>query len=73
VRILALLLSKRFSFDPVIAMAKQDADLKRALYLAVSGHDSYRNIVLRYLRPRLVGGFLVSMGRHYLGFRTPSL
>lgn len=69
VRILTLLLSKHLSFDPLIAMAKQDADVKQALYLAVSGHESYRNILLKYLRPKLVGSFLTSLGRHSLGLK----
>lgn len=65
-RRLTLLLSKRLSFDPVIALAKEDADFKRALFLAVSGHGTYRTILLACLRPRIIGGFLGSVGRYYL-------
>lgn len=38
----------------VLTMAKLDQDVHDALFNAVSGHDSFRNIFRRYARPRVL-------------------
>jgi hypothetical protein len=38
----------------VLSMAKVDQGMHDALFNAVSGHDSFRNIFRRYARPSLL-------------------
>jgi flavin-dependent dehydrogenase len=61
IRHLARLVSKRLSLDPILQQARRDADLQRALYLCVSAQDTYRNIVHRSLRLRLLGGCIARL------------
>jgi flavin-dependent dehydrogenase len=56
IRLLARVVSKRLSLDPILQQARRDADLQRALYLCVSAQDTYRNIVHNSLRLRLLAG-----------------
>jgi flavin-dependent dehydrogenase len=60
VRRLALLLAKGFSFDPVLARARQDPGLRRALFLAVSGHGTSREIFWLGARPRTALGLALA-------------
>jgi hypothetical protein len=64
VRALALVLAKHLSFDPVLARAGVDACLRRALFLAVSGHGSSREIFWLGARPRTAAG-LVGVSARY--------
>ncbi len=61
VRALALLMSKRVSMDPVIARARSDASLRRAMFLAVSGHGSSREIFRLGARPDVAAGLAASL------------
>jgi len=58
VRWLVVFLSWTFSLDPIIDVASRDATLRRALFNSVSGHDTYRRIVLSCLKPRILFGIL---------------
>ena len=49
----------------VLTMAKVDQEVHDALFNAVSGHDSFRNIFRRYARPRV----LADVVRNYLADR----
>lgn len=49
----------------VLTMAKLDQGVHDALFNAVSGHDSFRNIFRRYARPRV----LADVVRHFLADR----
>ena len=64
VRLLALLLAKRLSLDPVLARAQTDESLRRALFLAVSGHGSSRDIVWLGARPKTALGLLGVSARY---------
>ncbi|HEX8069957.1 MAG TPA: GNAT family N-acetyltransferase [Pyrinomonadaceae bacterium] len=50
----AMLLGARFLLDPMIDIGRLDPVMYDALFDAVSGHDSYRHIIARALRPALV-------------------
>ena len=63
IRQLAHLLSKHLGLDPILQQARRDAALHRALYLCVSGQDTYRNIARASLRPGLVAGCIGSVLR----------
>ena len=67
VRPIALALSKRFALDPVLALARENAAVRRALYLCVSGEDTYRNIVRGALRRDMILPGLGAMLRSLLG------
>jgi flavin-dependent dehydrogenase/ribosomal protein S18 acetylase RimI-like enzyme len=49
-----MLRGARLCLDPMIDVGKTDPVMYDALFDAVSGHDSYRNIISRSLKPRLV-------------------
>jgi flavin-dependent dehydrogenase/ribosomal protein S18 acetylase RimI-like enzyme len=49
-----MLMGARLFLDPMIDVGKVDPLMYDALFDAVSGHDSYRNIIKRSLKPRLV-------------------
>ncbi|MBD0327482.1 MAG: hypothetical protein ICV68_13680, partial [Pyrinomonadaceae bacterium] len=49
-----MLLGARAMLDPMIDVGKTDPLMYDALFNSVSGHDSYRNIIKRSLKPRLV-------------------
>ena len=49
-----MLWGARLFLDPMIDVGKTDPLMYDALFDSVSGHDSYRNIIKRSLRPRLV-------------------
>lgn len=49
-----MILGARLCLDPMIDVGKVDPLMYDALFDAVSGHDSYRNIIKRSLKPRLV-------------------
>jgi flavin-dependent dehydrogenase len=49
----------------VLSMAKVDQGVHDALFNAVSGHDSFRNIFTRYARP----GVLIDVVRNYAADR----
>ena len=49
-----MLLGARTFLDPMIDVGKTDPLMYDALFDSVSGHDSYRNIIKRSLKPRLV-------------------
>ncbi|HVG34550.1 MAG TPA: GNAT family N-acetyltransferase, partial [Pyrinomonadaceae bacterium] len=49
-----MLVGARHVLDPMIDVGKVDPLMYDALFDAVSGHDSYRNIIKRSLKPRLV-------------------
>jgi flavin-dependent dehydrogenase/ribosomal protein S18 acetylase RimI-like enzyme len=49
-----MLMGARFCLDPMIDVGKTDPLMYDALFDSVSGHDSYRNIIKRSLKPRLV-------------------
>ena len=76
IRFLARLVSKRLSLDPILQQARRDADLQRALYLCVSAQDTYRNIVHKSPRLRLLTGCIArlagSLPSHMLR-RSPRL
>jgi flavin-dependent dehydrogenase len=74
IRLLARLLSKGLSLDPILQQARRDPELQRALYLCVSAQDSYRNIVHSSLRLRLLTGCIGRLARflHTQAFRRPS-
>jgi flavin-dependent dehydrogenase len=60
VRYLVVFLSSTFSLDPIIELAERNTLLRRALFNSVSGHDTYRNIVISCFRPRILLGLLWS-------------
>lgn len=49
-----MLMGARFVLDPMIDVGKTDPLMYDALFDSVSGHDSYRNIIKRSFKPRLV-------------------
>jgi len=49
-----MLMGARSCLDPMIDVGKTDPLMYDALFDSVSGHDSYRNILKRSLKPRLV-------------------
>ena len=49
-----MLRGARLCLDPMIDVGKTDPLMYDALFDAVSGHDSYRNIIKRSLKPRLI-------------------
>jgi|GEM_PF-100988 len=49
-----MLVGARHFLDPMIDVGKVDPLMYDALFDAVSGHDTYRNIIKRSLKPRLV-------------------
>jgi flavin-dependent dehydrogenase/ribosomal protein S18 acetylase RimI-like enzyme len=49
-----MLMGARLCLDPMIDVGKTDPLMYDALFDSVSGHDSYRNIIKRSLKPRLV-------------------
>jgi flavin-dependent dehydrogenase/ribosomal protein S18 acetylase RimI-like enzyme len=49
-----MLMGARHCLDPMIDVGKTDPLMYDALFDSVSGHDSYRNIIKRSLKPRLV-------------------
>jgi flavin-dependent dehydrogenase/ribosomal protein S18 acetylase RimI-like enzyme len=49
-----MLAGARLLLDPLIDVGKTDPVMYDALFDSVSGHDTYRNILRRTLRPRLV-------------------
>ena len=49
-----MLWGARLVLDPMIDVGKTDPLMYDALFDSVSGHDSYRNIIKRSLKPRLV-------------------
>jgi flavin-dependent dehydrogenase/N-acetylglutamate synthase-like GNAT family acetyltransferase len=49
-----MLWGARLCLDPMIDVGKTDPLMYDALFDAVSGHESYRNIIRRSLKPRLV-------------------
>jgi ribosomal protein S18 acetylase RimI-like enzyme len=63
-----MLMGARLCLDPMIDVGKTDPLMYDALFDSVSGHDSYRNIVKRSLKPRLVRKVAARMfsgiGRH---------
>jgi flavin-dependent dehydrogenase len=60
VRWLVVFLSWTFSLDPIIDVASRDAILRKALFNSVSGHDTYRRIVLSCLKPGILSSILWS-------------
>ena len=56
IRRIALILAKRLSFDPVLARARADPRLWRALFLAVSGHGNSREIFWLAAQPGTAAG-----------------
>lgn len=52
----------------ILSMAKVDQEVHNALFNAVSGHDSFKNIFRRYARPRALAGVV----RNYLADRRRS-
>jgi flavin-dependent dehydrogenase len=68
VRFAAKLISKKLSMGPVIRFAKENEKFRWALTKSVSGGATYREIVLRCLRPGialgLLGAFLSAPFRH---------
>ncbi|RJP75160.1 MAG: NAD(P)/FAD-dependent oxidoreductase [Candidatus Abyssobacteria bacterium SURF_17] len=63
-------------FDMVLSLAQTDNRLQEIFYLAVSGEDSYKNILLRLLKPPTVRKLAFSSGRILLrrlrATRTPA-
>jgi flavin-dependent dehydrogenase/ribosomal protein S18 acetylase RimI-like enzyme len=49
-----MLMGARLCLDPIIDVGKTDPLMYDALFDSVSGHDSYRNIIKRSLKPQLV-------------------
>jgi flavin-dependent dehydrogenase/ribosomal protein S18 acetylase RimI-like enzyme len=49
-----MMMGARFFLDPMIDVGKTDPLMYDALFDSVSGHDSYRNIIKRSLKPHLV-------------------
>ena len=49
-----MMMGARLCLDPMIDVGKTDPLMYDALFDSVSGHDSYRNIIKRSLKPRLV-------------------
>ncbi|HYY42815.1 MAG TPA: GNAT family N-acetyltransferase, partial [Pyrinomonadaceae bacterium] len=50
----SMLIGARFLLDPLIDIGKTDPLMYDALFDGVSGHDSYRHIIRRSLKPQLV-------------------
>ena len=51
-RLLTILLARYGLFGPVLRAARQDADVRAALFNAVSAHAPYRQVLIQALRPR---------------------
>lgn len=62
IRLLTITLARFHLLDPVLRAAQTNAELRRALFEAVSAHAPYRRVVQRSLRPRT----LWSISRHLL-------
>ncbi len=60
VRFLVVFLSGTLSLDPIIEFAERNVKLRKALFNSVSGHDTYHNIVMSCLRPRILFGLFWS-------------
>jgi flavin-dependent dehydrogenase/ribosomal protein S18 acetylase RimI-like enzyme len=58
-----MLMGARIFLDPMIDVGKTDPLMYDALFNSVSGHDSYRNIINRSLKPRLVRKVVVRVIR----------
>jgi flavin-dependent dehydrogenase/ribosomal protein S18 acetylase RimI-like enzyme len=58
-----MLMGARLVLDPMIDVGKTDPLMYDALFNSVSGHDSYRNIISRSLKPRLVRKVAVRVWR----------
>jgi flavin-dependent dehydrogenase len=59
-------------FDVALRAAQHDERLQSILYMAVSGEDSYRKIVLRLLRPLTAGRLILNSGKHLLNRLRPA-
>jgi flavin-dependent dehydrogenase len=59
-------------FDFVFRIAQGDPKLREALYMAVSGEDSYRSILLRLLNPALFRKLALGSGKHLLNRFRPT-
>lgn len=59
-------------FDAVVRAAREDERLQSILYMAVSGEDSYRNIVFRLLRPSTARRLVFNSGKHLLNRLRPA-
>jgi flavin-dependent dehydrogenase len=64
IRVLALVLAKRLSFDTVLSRAQHDAFLRQSLFLAVSGHGNSREIFWLAARPRTAAGLLADSAQY---------
>jgi len=51
-RLLTILLARYGLFGPVLRAARQDTDVRTALFNAVSAHAPYRQVLIQALRPR---------------------
>ncbi|GAB4334401.1 MAG: hypothetical protein Kow0099_06430 [Candidatus Abyssubacteria bacterium] len=59
-------------FDSAFHIAQHDPRLSDALYMAVSGEDSYRNILLRLMNPSLFRKLALGSGKHLLSRLRPT-
>jgi len=69
VRALALVLSRGGGLDPLLALARENAAVRRALYLSVSGEETYRNIARGAARAKVILPGIGAMLRPLLGRR----
>lgn len=69
VRFLVVNLSGTLSLDPVIDFAGRNATLRQALFSSVSGHDTYRHIVMSCLRPGILLGIAWSYLKSFFAFQ----
>ncbi|MBW7886096.1 MAG: hypothetical protein H3C34_26405 [Caldilineaceae bacterium] len=54
IRLLTILMARYRLFKPIIKAARQDADVRAALFNAVSAHAPYEQVLLQMLRPHAV-------------------
>ncbi|RJP17300.1 MAG: hypothetical protein C4520_17075 [Candidatus Abyssobacteria bacterium SURF_5] len=57
-------------FDVLLRAAQDDERLRSILHMAVSGEDSYRNVILRLMRPRTSRRLFLKSGKHLLNRLT---
>jgi flavin-dependent dehydrogenase len=65
-RFLTIFMSRLRLFDPVLRAAQHSDDLHDALLDAVSGQDTYRNVLLNVLKPHAISAVLLEMAKTFL-------
>ncbi len=70
---LALAVSKGRALDPVLVLARENAAVRRALYLCASGEETYWNIVRGALRKDVILPGMGAVLRSLVGWRRSSM